>query len=331
MLNRFLILLCVCGVTALRAQDTFSIVAVDTLTGEIGSAGATCLARSINNPIGALIISDVIPGVGAIHTQAYWRPENQLMAHDLMVAGLSPHEILDSMQIIDVDGTPEIRQYGVVDFRAGHPRSAGFTGPDCDDYKNHIVGANYAIQGNILLGQQILDSIEARFLRTEGTLGDKLMAALEGANVPGADTRCLDSGKSSASSFIRVAKPGDDVEQMYLDLIVTKTPAGIDPIDSLQTLYTAWNTGSSVARHYTNAAYEVRIDNGELICTSSEQAARLVVELFDVGGRVLFSKDVFGSSFRITLPKDLGERMCFVRMLDGREAVYVGKVYLSAF
>ncbi|MDA8556722.1 DUF1028 domain-containing protein [bacterium] len=48
----------------------------------------------------------------------------------------------------------ESRQYGVVDYHNGSSRSAAFTGTSCFDYKNHILGPNYAIQGNILLGQQ---------------------------------------------------------------------------------------------------------------------------------------------------------------------------------
>ena len=49
---------------------TFSIVAVDTTTGEVGSAGGSCIA-------GSIIISDVHPGIGAIHTQSYYLPSNQ--------------------------------------------------------------------------------------------------------------------------------------------------------------------------------------------------------------------------------------------------------------
>ena len=331
MIRRCVILLCVLLSPLLRAQDTFSIVAVDTVTGEIGSAGATCLARSAGNPIGALIISGVYPGIGAIHTQSFWRPDNQDMAAELMLEGaMSPQEILDSMKVLDVDGTPEVRQYGAVDFRGGIPRSAAFTGEECFDFKGHITGRNYAIQGNILLGQQILDSMEARFLRAEGTLADKLMAALQGANVPGADTRCLDSGKSSASSFIRIAKPTDNIDNLFLDLIVTKSAAGVDPIDSLQTLYDAWKQGSSVAGQYTNAPFVLYFDKGELVCEnrSGGEYAKLTLELVDVGGRVLFSKDVFGNTFRVSFPKDLGNRMCFVRIMDGAEVLHVAKLLL---
>ena len=60
------------------AQHTFSIVAVDAKTREVGSAGATCLDnKMLEGEEGALTISEIIPNVGAIHTQAFWDPENQ--------------------------------------------------------------------------------------------------------------------------------------------------------------------------------------------------------------------------------------------------------------
>jgi uncharacterized Ntn-hydrolase superfamily protein len=224
----------------LRSQDTFSIVAVDTITGEIGSAGASCIDESQIEG-GALIISDVIPGRGAIHTQSYWNSTNQQNAHARMVEGLNPQEIIDWLSTHDAQNNPAVRQYGIVDFdSAGHSRSAGFTGVNCMDYKNHITGPNYSIQGNILLGQQILDSIEARFLNTEGSFAEKMMSALQGAKVIGADTRCTANGTSSLSAFIRVARPGDLTGGFYCDLNVPSLPAGMEPIDSLQTLFNAW-------------------------------------------------------------------------------------------
>jgi uncharacterized Ntn-hydrolase superfamily protein len=254
---------------SLWSQDTFSIVAVDTITGEIGSAGASCIDES-QIPGGALIISDVIPGRGAIHTQSYWNSTNQQNAHNRMVEGMSPQEIIDWLATHDAQNNPAVRQYGIVDFdSSGHARSAGFTGVNCMNYKNHITGPNYAIQGNILLGQMILDSIEARFLNTEGSFAEKMMAALQGANVVGADTRCTANGTSSLSAFIRVARPDDPIGGFYCDLNVPSVPAGMEPIDSLQTLFDAWletvvgtpeNNPSSKIIIYPNPAKdEIRI------------------------------------------------------------------------
>jgi len=219
------------------SQETFSIVAVDPVTGQVGSAGASCIA-------GSIIISDVHTGVGVIHTQSYWNAANQNYARTLMNMGLSPQQIIDSLIMHDAQGNPSIRQYGIVNL-IDSGRSAAFTGSNCYNYKNHILGPTYAIQGNILLGQQILDSMEARFLNTPGTLADKLMAALQGAKVPGADTRCLSNGTSSKSAFIRVARIQDTLGILYLDLNVNNTPAGVEPIDSLQVLYNMWLTNVS--------------------------------------------------------------------------------------
>jgi uncharacterized Ntn-hydrolase superfamily protein len=219
------------------AQDTFSIVAIDTITGEVGSAGASCVYIAGQ---GVRILSDVHPGVGVIHTQAYYLSANQNYARNLMNQGLSPQQIIDSLIANDAQGNPTPRQYGIVDFRDGVVRSAAYTGENCDDYKNHITGPNYSIQGNILLGQQILDSMEARFLRADGELACKLMEALQGAKVVGADTRCLPDGISSIGSFLRVAQPGDDEGNLYLDFNIPIAAEGVDPIDSLQSLIDEW-------------------------------------------------------------------------------------------
>ncbi len=255
-------------------HTTFSIVAVDTNTNEVGSAGGSCIANSI-------IISDIHPGVGAIHTQSYWNPVNQDYASTLMEEGYSPEEIMQLLEDNDIQNNPGIRQYGAVDlYRENNygllyefecnqiegaawegepgsedlalcadppiPRSASFTGDDCLDWKGHINGINYAIQGNILLNESILISIEEGFISTNGSLDQKLMAALQGGKVPGADSRCLDEGISTLSAFIRVARPEDE-NNYYMDLNVdnvvpyyNQSGFWIDPVDTLQILYNEW-------------------------------------------------------------------------------------------
>jgi len=283
------------------SQDTFSIVALDTITGEIGSAGASCLDGS-QIAGGAIIISDILPGRGAIHTQASWNPTNQANARARMEAGLSPTEIIAWLKSNDVQGPFAWinRQYGVVDFDPqGHPRSAALTGTNCYDWKGHKTGLNYSIQGNILLGPEILDSMEARFLAATGSLSDRLMACLQGANVPGADSRCLNNGTSSLSAFVRVAKPGDAEDSLSLDLNVPLLPAGMEPIDSLQRLYNQWKTTISTIeplietpRIFPNPA------NGWLSVELKGKDGLL--EMFDLVGRRVFTKKVVAGENRLT-------------------------------
>ena len=216
----------------LLSNDTFSIVAVDTLTGQVGSAGASCIQ-------GSIIISDIHPGLGAIHTQSYWNSSNQDNASSLMEQGYAPQEIIDWLVQNDAQNDPTIRQYGVVDLLDGG-RSAAFTGGNCSDFKGHKIGETYAIQGNILLGQSILDDMEEAFLTQYGTFEEKLMASLMAANVVGADTRCTPYGTPSISAFIRVSDPNDYEGQLFMDINVNNAPLTLNPLDSLHVLYWNW-------------------------------------------------------------------------------------------
>lgn len=212
------------------ANSTFSICAVDPVTGEVGSAGASCISN-------CLILSYILPNWGVGHIQAQWTQTNYNNAARLMLLHYSPEQIRDS--VVLQDANPSIRQYGFVDL-VGGGRVAAYTGVNCTNYKNHKTGPTYSIQGNILLGAKVLDSMEACFNRTQGTLADKLMAALQGAKMVGADTRCNSYNKSAISSFIRIRKPRDTTGTKYLELVVGNTPTNKDPIDSLQVLYNQW-------------------------------------------------------------------------------------------
>ena len=220
----------------IHSQDTFSIVAVDTVTGEIGSAGASCVGAIYG--IGAFVLSDVIEGIGGIHTQAAYLPQNQQNAHNRMLEGLSPQEIIDWLVANDAQGNPTIRQYGIVDLTR-NGESAAYTGVNCTDYKNHVTGPGYAIQGNILLGPIIIDTMQTTYLNTEGPLADRLMATLQAAKIIGADTRCASRGTSSESGFVKVVRIGDG-NTPYLQIVVPDTPSGTDPINVLQGMFDNW-------------------------------------------------------------------------------------------
>jgi uncharacterized Ntn-hydrolase superfamily protein len=231
------------AVVSLRAQDTFSIVAVDSVTGEVGSAGASCVDLGLFFPTYATdFLGDLIPGQGAINTQASYSTVNQANARARMLLGETPQQIISWLTANDANNNPNSRQYGIAALVNGSPQTAGFTGTGTLNYKNHVTGPNYSIQGNILLGQAILDSMEARFLNTPGSLACKLMAALQGAKVPGADTRCANNGAGTSSlfAFLKVSQPTDPYGSPSL-LVSVKTPGGfgIEPIDSLQILFNA--------------------------------------------------------------------------------------------
>ena len=282
-------------VMQLGAQDTFSIVAVDSATGEVGSAGASCVDLFTFGLPTDDFISQLIPGVGGINTQASYSASNQNNARTRMNAGDSPSQIIQWLQANDVAFNPQVRQYGIVGLINGSPQAAAFTGNSTLDYKNHIVGPNYAIQGNILLGQQVLDSMEARFLNTPGDLACKLMAALQGANVVGADTRCASngSGTSSLFAFVKVAQPTDSYGNPSFRVSVrTANGAGIEPIDSLQTKFdqlkncTVTNTqlikdSESTFAIFPNPAHKT-------LTINTRKAGAYTIKMFNVLGEIVY-------------------------------------------
>lgn len=235
----------------LTAQDTFSIIAVDPDTGEIGSAGASCVTG-----VGASgiidIITKIIPGRGGVNSQAWVCIPNVNLnnAIDQMEGGASPSDIIDWLLNNDACSSqnfnPEFRQYGIVDFDTeGNPRVAGYTGSQTNDYKEDRQGATFSVQGNILLSQTVIDNMESNFNNTQGSLADKLMAAMQGANFPGADSRCLAAGTSSTTAYLLVYRPDDDPSDPYLRLNVGQQASGIEPIDILQDLYDSFLSANS--------------------------------------------------------------------------------------
>ena len=228
----------------LGAQDTFSIVAADSTSRQVGSAGASCVDLFNTGFSDDSFLGDLLPDTGAINSQAFYIPANQNNARTRMRAGDDPSQIISWLAKNDIQDNSSIRQYGIVGFSGTNVSAAGFTGANTNDYKNHITGSidgiYYSIQGNILLGQEILDSMESRFRAAEGDLACRLMAALQGAKVVGADTRCTPNGSSSLFAFVKVAEPGDTYGSPSFKLSVrTRNNAGIEPIDSLQSMFNA--------------------------------------------------------------------------------------------
>ena len=321
-----------------NAQDTFSIIAVDPATGEVGSAGASCIdTYDCNGCGGVIIINNLLPGRGGMNSQATVCIPNSNLNNGLnqMNAGLSPQEVLDWLQANDACGFGNVntRQYGIADFDPeGNPRAAGYTGANCLDYANHNTGESYSIQGNILLGQQILDSMEQRFLNTEGPLAKRLMAALQGANVPGADTRCLSAGISSKSAFIRVAKPDDVNGNFFLEINVPSVLPGVDPIDSLQTLFDEWYTTTLGAPSGLAPKVEFRVypnpAGSELYIEPAQQTGEgFHARLFDMTGRQVIESTVAGPKTSLLLPTDLqtGIYLLEIRNREG-QVVFTDKI-----
>jgi len=166
---------------------TFSIVGFDPETGELGVAVASKF----------FAVGNVVPwaraGVGAVATQSYANTSFGWRGLDLMEQGVTPQEAVDIL--IRLDDNPTRRQLGMV---SADGQSATYTGDDCLAWAGGRHGPYYAIQGNILTGEAVVEDMEKTFLNTTGTLAHRLYAALVAGDKKGGDSR----GRQSAAMLV---------------------------------------------------------------------------------------------------------------------------------
>jgi uncharacterized Ntn-hydrolase superfamily protein len=138
-------------------------------------------------------------GTGAIATQSFANLAFRKSGLALLRQGHRAQETLD--MLVGPDDRRSERQVGIVDARGG---SATFTGQDCNNWAGGVTGDGYAIQGNILSGEQVVRSMENAWLATasEPDLTRRLLTALRAGDEAGGDRR----GRQSAS--LLVVSPG---------------------------------------------------------------------------------------------------------------------------
>jgi uncharacterized Ntn-hydrolase superfamily protein len=172
---------------ATPAQATWSIIIVDRESKEIAIGSATCLTNFNLKKFLPVVMVDV--GAGAAQSSVDMMATNRQLIRAELLAGTHPAEILTLLEA--QDSGHQTRQYGIVDTLG---RAVTFSGSQNGDYANGMTGQVgslvYAIQGNVITGQCVLDQIEAAILETPGDLPEKLMAAMEAAYDAGGDGRC---------------------------------------------------------------------------------------------------------------------------------------------
>jgi uncharacterized Ntn-hydrolase superfamily protein len=192
---------------------TFSIVAYDSDTGDYGIAVQSKY----------FAVGDVVPfaaaDTGALATQARGNILHGPEGLELLAAGASAREVIRSL--IDRDPLGEGRQLGVVD---ANGKAATYTGSECLPWAGGKTGTNYAVQGNLLVGPQVIDAMAATFETAPGDLATRLVYALAAGQAAGGDAR----GRQSAALLI-VRKNGGylGLTDRFIDLHVEDHPTPI--------------------------------------------------------------------------------------------------------
>ncbi len=232
----------------LRPVNTFSIVARDPATGQIGVAVQSHW----------FAVGQSVPwaeaGVGAVATQSFIDPSYGKLGLDLMRAGKSAPEALRAL--LGGDASCQVRQVGMVDASGN---VATFTGArdivaagglagsatavakpvDCGSAGGAIaIGRDFAVQANLMSNETIWPAMAKGFSEAKGDLAERLLAALDAAQSAGGDIR----GKQSAALIIVNSKStGKAWQDRLFDLRVDDHPAPLAELRRLVALQRAYN------------------------------------------------------------------------------------------
>jgi uncharacterized Ntn-hydrolase superfamily protein len=205
---------------------TFSIVAADPATGEVG-----CAVESKYFAIGA-VTPWVRAGVGAVATQAMGVvARNGERALSALAAQVDPAAALD--QVLAEDTDRELRQLGAV---SADGRAAAFTGRDCIEWAGHLVGDGFAVQGNMLASADVVGAMRSAFLETSAPLPERMIAALEAGQAVGGDRRGQQAAALVVEQLGAAERTPEGIDRVC-DLRVDDHP---EPIAELRRLLTLW-------------------------------------------------------------------------------------------
>jgi uncharacterized Ntn-hydrolase superfamily protein len=212
---------------AVRPVHTYSIVARDPATGELGVA-----VQSHWFSVGP-IVAWAEAGVGAVATQSFVDPSYGKNGLDLMRAGKSAPDTLK--ELLAKDEAREVRQVAMIDAQG---RVDAWTGKNDIQAAGHIVGKNFSVQANLMLNDKVWPAMARAFENTKGDLAERMLAALDAAQAAGGDIR----GRQSAAMIVVTGKPtGQAWKDRIFDLRVDDSPQPLQELRRLVKLQRAYN------------------------------------------------------------------------------------------
>jgi len=200
---------------------TFSIVARDSATGEMAVG-----VQSHWFNVGTLV-PWLEAGVGAVATQSFIDKSYGLKGLALLKQGFTAKQALDSL--LSADPGRDVRQVAIIDSKGN---VSAHTGKGCIQYASNITGNNFSVQSNMMLGDQVCQSMANAFLNSAGKpLAERILAALDAAQKAGGDIR----GRQSAALVVVPAQSnGQPWNERTIDVRVDDNP---EPLKELRRLY----------------------------------------------------------------------------------------------
>lgn len=271
-----------------RPTHTFSIVARDPATGELGVA-----VQSHWFSVGP-IVPWAEAGVGAVATQSFVDSSYGPLGLDLMRAGRSAPDALKALLAGD-DGR-DLRQVAMIDAQG---RVAAHTGRKSIEAAGHIVGKDYSVQANLMLNERVWPEMARAFESAQGDLAERMLAALDAAQAVGGDIR----GKQSAALIVVSGKPtGRPWVDRIFDLRVEDSPEPLKELRrlvNLQRAYHHMNAGDlAVERNDNDGALREYGATEKFVPDNAEMVYWHAVALVNMG-RVEESLPLFRRVFKM--------------------------------
>ena len=198
------------------ARATWSVIAVDMSTGRVVIASATCVDRDDMFLRGVQAV--IVPGKGIAACQASvdGTHTNQMLVFTELQKGTDPARIIE---LLSADPAFQSRQFGILDLNGRSAGHSGLTnGYVSQDIQGRVPGTQifYSIQGNILRPGEVVPNAVKAFLSNNGSLTDRVMAAMDAADASGGDSRCMCPAPSAEAQAPLIACDGKTAHVAYI-------------------------------------------------------------------------------------------------------------------
>ena len=325
-MRRFLLWLTFVLVPAVPASATFSIVAFDPVTGDLGVAVASRYFA-----VGA-VVPWADAGVGAIATQAGVNVGYGPRALELLRQGLTAQQVMDKLFAEDTFPRKDARQVAIIDAKGN---IAVFTGDAANAWRGHVKGKTWSAQGNILVGAHVVEAMGKAFDNTRDELAEKLYAALKAGDDAGGDSR----GRQSASILV-VRKGGgrNTNNDRYVFINVDDHPDPMHELRRLLNIQMGINHQSALTRAFADNNVGAALTSAEKLAgyqpLDAAQHMRVGFVAY-LAGNIDRSIAAFARARQLTLPEQFkavwdqtARNPAYKKVVD--DATFVAKIFAAA-
>ena len=237
---------------------TYSIIARDERTGELGGAVQSCF-------FAAGVVLHAEPGIGVIASQAIPDPEHRPLGLAMLRESTGATEVLRTL--VERDDLRDLRQLGVLDATG---RCAAHTGALCVAEAGHLLGDGFSVQANMMERSTVPAAMAEAFESADGDLPTRLLAALDAAQREGGDFR----GQQAAGMLVVTGEPGEHPGSTVVDVRVDDSEAPLDELRRLVELAHGYRVFGQALEHIGALDIDAALD-------AAAEAARLLPHALD--------------------------------------------------